>query len=105
MDPVTVVGPGFVATLAMGTPLGVAFRGRAIDESAEVIVANTLDRFTRDEEQWFEFTKNVPVRIFTLDGVDTGTDDRLLSGIRVLIAADGRRKIYARTMSGRLARI
>src|SRR5581483_1928534 len=71
----------------------------------EVIVANTLDRFTRDEEQWFEFTKNVPVRIITLDGVDTGKDDRLLSGMRVLIAADERRKIYGRTMSGRLARV
>lgn len=80
-------------------------RAACLSGEVEVIVANTLDRFTRDEEQWFEFTKNVPVRIVTLDGVDTGTDDRLLSGIRVLIAADERRKIYGRTMSGRLARV
>lgn len=80
-------------------------RAACLAGDVEVIVANTLDRFTRDEEQWFEFTKNVPARIVTLDGVDTGTDDRLLSGIRVLIAADERHKIYARTMSGRLARV
>jgi DNA invertase Pin-like site-specific DNA recombinase len=80
-------------------------RAASLAGEVDVIVANTLDRFTRDEEQWFEFTKNVPVRIVTLDGVDTGTDDRLLSGIRVLIAADERRKIYRRTMSGRLARV
>ena len=80
-------------------------RAAALAGEVEVIVANTLDRFTRDEEQWFEFTKNVPVRIVTLDGVDTGNDDRLLSGMRVLIAADERRKIAGRTMTGRLARV
>jgi Resolvase, N terminal domain/Recombinase/Recombinase zinc beta ribbon domain len=74
-----------------------------MEQEPDVVVAWDMYRVTRSEN-WFAWRSSTKVRLVTVkDDVDC-TEHDMMTGIRVLVAAEERRKIAERTTAGRRAR-